>query len=146
MATHLNVLPNKIVNLQSFTIAPDNSLGNKFFYDRQADAPFVVPKGWSFIVTDIIVFASPLSGPIPDPNRFVFAVVSFTNGSERNFQASVFGDESKHFGLTSAIVIPPGHEPQFRNTTFSNSYAEAQLLGYFAEGSGLGPGEQVTFF
>jgi hypothetical protein len=146
MATHLNALPNKIVNLQTFTIPPDNSLGYKFFYDRQEGSQFAVPKGWSFIVTDVVIFASPLAGPIPDPDRFVYAVVSFTNGSERNFQASVFGDDTRHFSLTSAIVIPPGHEPQFRNTTFSNSSAEAQLIGYFTEGAGMRPGERATFF
>jgi hypothetical protein len=146
MTTHLKVQPHKIVNLQSFTVPPDNALGNRFFYDRQAGSPFAVPKGWSFIVTDIIVFPSPSSGPIPDPSRFVYAVISFTNGGERNFQASVFNDDFRHFSLTSAIVIPPGHAPQFRNTTFSNTPAEAQLLGYFTEGAGLGPGEVAKFF
>ncbi len=146
MTTHLKVQPNRIVNLQTFTIPPDNELGYRFYYDRQEGSPFYVPKGYSFIVTDIVVFASPLAGPIPDPSRFVYAIVSLTNGSERNFQVSVFGDDSRHFGLTGAMIVPPGHQPQFRNTTFSNSSAEAQLIGYFTEGAGLEPGEDVSFY
>ncbi|MDQ2987621.1 MAG: hypothetical protein M3R60_00795 [Pseudomonadota bacterium] len=141
--THLNVQPRQMVSLESMGIAPNNAGGNKFFYDRQSGSPFVVPRGWSFVVTDIIAFATPTGeGPIPNPNRFVLAVVSFTNGGERTFQVAMQGDGTFHFPLTGAFVIPAGHEPTFRNTTFSNSHAEAQLLGYFVHADGLGPGEK----
>ena len=132
-----------MVELSSMTIAPNNNTGNKFFYDRVASSPFQVPKGWSFVVTDIILYASPVAGPIPDPNRFVLVFVGFTNGEERSFQAAIRGDETKHFPLSGALVIPAGHEPTFRNTTFSNSHAEAKLLGYFVHSPGLAPGEKV---
>lgn len=142
--THLNVQPKKMVALSSMGIAPKNEVGNKFFYDRDSAAEFTVPKGWSFVVTDIIVYATPTQeGPIPNPNRFVFVVISFTNAGERTFQATILGDETKHFPLSGAFVVPAGHEPQFRNTTFSNSHAQGQLLGYFVQAEGLGPGEPV---
>lgn len=142
--THLNVEPRQMVELTSMTIAPNNSTGNLFFYDRDASAPFQVPKGWSFVVTDIIMYPSPVSeGPIPSPSRFVLAVVSFTNGGERNFQTAIEGDGTRHFPLSGAFVVPAGHAPQFRNTTFSNSHAEAQLLGYFVHAPGLAPGQVV---
>lgn len=138
---HLNVPQRKMVFLSSFTIPNDNSGGHQFFYDREASAPFSVPKGWSFIVTDIIVYASPLAGPLPDPNRYILAVVAFTNGEARQFTASFLTDNTMHAPLTGAYVVPSGHTPTFRNTTFSTSYAEANLLGYFVQGDGLGPGE-----
>lgn len=141
--THLNVQPRRMVALSSMGVAPNNELGNLFYYDRFPDAPFSVPKGWSFVVTDIIVYATPIAGPIPNPNRFVFVVVSFTNEINRFFQAAIQGDATKHFPLSGAFVVPAGHVPQFRNTTFSNSYAQGQLLGYFVQAVGLGPGEPV---
>jgi hypothetical protein len=139
--THLQVQPRKIVFLSSFTIAPNNQVGNRFFYDRHAEAEFSVPDGWSFLVTDIIVYASPVQGPLPDPNRYILAVIDFTNGGDRSFTAAVLTDATRHFPLTSAFVIPGGHAPAFRNTTFSTSHAEANLLGYFVQDDGLGPGE-----
>jgi hypothetical protein len=140
--THTNVLPNRMVALSSMTVSPDNSLGHLFFYDRNENSPFLVPRGWSFVVTDIIIFPA-TTGQIPNPNRFVLAVVSFTNGSDRVFEVAVTGDQTVQYGLTGAYVIPAGHAPQFRNTTFSNSTAEAKLLGYFVQAVGLNPGQVV---
>jgi hypothetical protein len=139
--THLNVHQKKMVYLSSFTIRNDNTGGHLFYYDRQFDAPFSVPKGWSFVVTDVTVAASPVAGPLPDPNRYILAVVNFTNNGERTFQASLLTDNTMHTAFTGAYVIPAGHTPTFRNTTFSTSYAEAKLLGYFVPGDALGPGE-----
>ncbi len=82
---HLNAPQRKMVFLSSFTIPNDNSGGHQFFYDRQPTAPFSVPQGWSFIVTDIIVYASPLAGPLPDPSRYILAMVAFTNGALRHW-------------------------------------------------------------
>ncbi|WP_426103496.1 hypothetical protein [Massilia sp. TSP1-1-2] len=139
--THLNVSQKKMVFLSSFTIPNDNTGGHKFYYDRQFSAPFSVPKGWSFVVTDITVAASPVSGPLPDPKRYILAIVAFTNGEERHFEASLLTDNTMHTPLSGAYVIPSGHTPTFRNTTFSTSHAEAKLIGYFVPGDGLGPGE-----
>jgi hypothetical protein len=142
--THLNVAPRQMVNLSSMDIAPNNSPGNLFYYDRNARSPFQVPKGWSFVVTDVIVYSSPIGeGPVPSPSRFVLAVVSFTNGGDRILTVTVEGDATRHFPLSGAFVIPAGHAPEFRNTTFSNTHAEAKLLGYFVHAPGLGPGEVV---
>ena len=133
----------RIVNVSSFTIANDNSGGHKFYYDRQYPRVFSIPKGWSFVVTDIIVYASPVQGPIPDPNRYILAVVSFTNGGGRHFIASFLNDTTMHYPLSGGYVIPSGHTPEFRNTTFSTSHAEANFLGYFVKGNGLDAGESV---
>lgn len=138
--THLNVNQRKIVHLVTRPIPADNTGGHPFFYDETTTA-FSVPKGWSFVVTDIFVWASPLQGPIPDPHRFIFAVVNFDNGGDRIFEAEVLTDVTGHFPLSGAYVVPAGHTPTFRNTTFSTSHAKARLLGYVVEGDGLKPGE-----
>jgi hypothetical protein len=129
------------VFVSSFTIANDNSGGHEFYYDRQYPHVFSVPEGWSFVVTDIIVYASPVQGSIPDPNRYILAVVNFTNNGARHFVASFLNDNTRHYPLSGGYVIPSGHTPSFRNTTLSTSYAEANLLGYFVEGNGLNSGE-----
>jgi hypothetical protein len=141
--THLQVHQKRIVNVSSFTITNDNSQGHKFYYDRQHPRVFSVPKGWAFVVTDIIVYASPVQGPIPDPNRFILAVVNFTNGGARHFTALFSGDNTMHYPLGGGYVVPSGHTPEFRNTTFSSSHAEANLLGYFVKGNGLDANESA---
>jgi hypothetical protein len=142
--THLRVHPKSIVNAASLAIPPDNTPGHRFYYDRQGGALFFVPDGWCFIVTDITVAAAPMQPPMPDPDRYILATVCFTNGGERHFNASVLHDVTAHYQLGGAFVIPGGHTPEFRNTTFSTSHAEARLLGYFLKGDALLPGE--SFF
>jgi hypothetical protein len=142
--THLRVHQKAIVHVASLAIPPDNTGGHRFYYDRQGGAVFSVPDGWCFIVTDITVAAAPLQPPMPDPDRYILATVSFTNGGERCFNASVLHDVTAHYQLGGAMVIPGGHTPEFRNTMFSTSHAEARLLGYFLKGEALQPGE--SFF
>jgi hypothetical protein len=142
--THLRVHQKAIVNVASLAIPPDNTSGHRFYYDRQGGAPFSVPQGWCFIVTDITVAAAPMQPPMPDPDRYILATVSLTNGGERCFNASVLHDVTAHYQLGGALVIPGGHTPEFRNTMFSTSHAEARLLGYFLKGEALQPGE--SFF
>jgi hypothetical protein len=142
--THLRVHQKAIACAASMAIAPDNTSGHRFYYDRQASTVFAVPQGWSFIVTDITVSASPLQPPMPDPNRYILATVHFTNGGERSFNVAVLSDATAHYQLGGAYVIPGGHTPEFRNTMFSTSHAEARLLGYFIKGEALQPGE--SFF
>lgn len=138
--THLNVHPRQIVHLVTRPIAPDNLGMHPFFYD-ETNNEFSVPKGWSFLVTDIFVWASPLQGPIPDPNRYILAVVNFDNGGSRIFEAEMLTDRIAHFPLTGAYVVPGGNAPTFRNTSFSTSHAKARLLGYVVKEEGLQPGE-----
>jgi hypothetical protein len=59
--THLNVEVENLINLESFCMNNDNSSDNQFFYDRQSQSPFSIPKGFSFVVTDIIVFPNCIS-------------------------------------------------------------------------------------
>lgn len=138
--THLNVHQRKIVQLATHTIENNNIGAHPFYYDNSATV-FSVPKGWSFLVTDIFIFSSPLQGPIPDPGRFIFGVINFSNFGDRIFEGAVLTDATGHFPLSGAYVIAAGHAPTFRNTSFSTSHAKARLLGYFVEGNGLQPGE-----
>jgi hypothetical protein len=138
--THLNVHQRKIVHLATHTIQNNNIGAHPFYYDSSATV-FSVPKGWSFLVTDIFLFSSPVQGPIPDPDRFILGVINFSNFGDRIFEGAVLTDATGHFPLSGAYVIPAGHAPTFRNTSFSTSYAKARLLGYFVAGNGLQPGE-----
>src|SRR4030095_13705752 len=56
--THLNVRVGEIVNLESNCIPADNSLSHRFFYDGPGLNQFVIPQGYSFVVTDIIAHPS----------------------------------------------------------------------------------------
>jgi hypothetical protein len=138
--THLNVHQRRIVHLVTRPAPPNNSGGHRFFYD-ETETAFAVPRGWSFLVTDVFVWPSPLQGPIPDPNRFIFVVVNFDNTGDRILEAQVRTDVTRHFPLSGAFVIPSGHAPTLRNTSFSTSHAKAKLLGYFVAGNGLQSGE-----
>ena len=50
--THLNVPVKHLVNLVTMQLPKDNS-SNPFYYDRQATAPFSVPKRCAFVITDV---------------------------------------------------------------------------------------------
>jgi hypothetical protein len=86
-----------VASVASMAIPPDNTGGHRFYYDRQAASVFSVPPGWSFIVTDITVSASPLQPPMPDPQRYILATVHFTNGGERSFNAAVLTNAGESF-------------------------------------------------
>lgn len=136
--THLNVKVKNLVSLESFCIINDNN-PQEFFYDREGNAPFSIPNGFSFVVTDIIVK--------PDCDRlrldpdFPTLVVVESPQSVRSFGAQFFGTETKHYALTGGIAYPAGSTPQLRNTTFSGGLVGVQLLGYFIEGTALSPGQ-----
>jgi hypothetical protein len=46
----------ELVNVESFCI--DNEINNdvRFYYDRRLESPFVIPEGYSFVVTDIVAY------------------------------------------------------------------------------------------
>ena len=143
--THLGVHQQRIVHASSFTIANDNDGGNQFWYDRHHPSLLTVPDGWAFIVTDVMVEPSPVSGEgIQDSDRFILAVISFDNQGYRTFLARFTGDSNQHYPFSGGYVIPGGHTPTFRNTTLSTCHAEASLLGYFVEGSALNPGQAAV--
>lgn len=136
--THLNVNIGEIVSLESFCILNDNSLTNQFYYDRQASAPFVIPAGYSFVVTDIV--AQPSCDVAPgDPTDFYLALVEGPQ-AVRKYTLQFRGDEIVQYTLNGGITYPSGFEPRPRNTTSSAGRIQIQLLGYFVEDDALAPG------
>ncbi len=136
--THLNVRVGELVSLESFCILNDNSSDNEFYYDRNGSSPFVIPAGYSFVVTDII--AKPACAIVAgDPDDFYLALVEGPQ-SARSYTIRLRGDEVVQYTLNGGIAYPSGNEPRPRNTAFSAERIEIQLLGYFVEGDALAPG------
>jgi hypothetical protein len=140
--THLNVRVGNLVHLMSLCMPNDNSLNNQFFYDRVESAPFSIPEGFSFVVTDVIVVPN-CGGEVPvGQNFFTIAVVEGPLGREfRLFLARFSGQDGRHFPFTGGIAYPAGVVPRPRNTPSSSGNVEIQLLGYFIRGTALAPGE-----
>ena len=138
--THLNGSSRQIVQASTFCLQNNNTRG-PFFYDRRERSPFVVPKGFSFVITDIIITPC-----IVDPNltdRFL-VVVDIGDGS-RNFVAGYIGAITQHYHLTGGIVVPEETTVAGRNTTASSSLVDVVLLGYFVKGPGLDEGQPFPF-
>ena len=138
--THLNVRVRDLVNLVSFCISNDNRFDNQFYYDRQFQAPFSIPEGFSFVVTDIIVTPNCAGGVPFEESFFTFALVEGPHAN-RFFRAKFFGQDVRHFTFTGGIAYPAGAIPRPRNTDLSSGSVELQLLGYFISGTALTPGE-----
>jgi hypothetical protein len=47
---------NRIANLETEQLSSNNTV-HPFFYDRDFNSPFSIPKDYSFVITDIIVNA-----------------------------------------------------------------------------------------
>lgn len=126
---------NALANLQTFQVPNDNSGGHVFYYDRQFNAPFgTVPEKLAFVVTDVFIHVSSFN-----PNNLYLVVINFGNG--RSFSSSFTGQSTQHYALSGGWVIPGGHAPSARNTTFSDGPIEVRLVGYFVKGPGPAPGE-----
>jgi len=134
--THLGVPPSQIVNLHTQTLLNDNSGGNTFFYDRMGSSEFIVPPKYSFVVTDVILAPNDLS----ETDDYLVVVNIGPNGS-RTFAVRSVNQRELHFAFTGGMVMPSGHTPTARNTTFSTNSCEIQLLGYFVKGKALDEGE-----
>jgi hypothetical protein len=141
--THLGVSMDRIVNLVTFQLKNDN-VSQPFYFDRQQLAPFDVPEGFSFVVTDIIVNPEITNF---SANQFFLVVITIDGG--RSFTIRCDG-HTAHYSLTGGLVIPEkctsgANRLGVRNTTFSKGPIEAQILGYFVEvAAGLGVGERFT--
>lgn len=141
--THLGVSVDRIVNLVTFQLKNDNT-SQPFYYDRQGNAPFDVPEGFSFLVTDIIVNPEITSF---SAKQFFLVVITIDGG--RSFTIRCDG-HTAHYSLAGGLVIPEkctsgAKRLDARNTTFSTGPAEAQIQGYFVEVSaGLGVGIPFT--
>jgi len=128
--THLDVPVRHLVNLVTMQLPKDNS-SNPFYYDRQATAPFGVPKRCAFVITD--VFVNP-------------EITSYAAGQFYLVLVTVDGGRSITIG---GLVVPAPGVPTpgtkgvvARNTTYSSGPVEVQLLGYFVKNaSGLGVGQ-----
>lgn len=140
--THLGVSIDKLVNIFTMQLPKDNK-PNPFYYDRQASAPFSIPDGFSFVITDVIVN--------PDITSFStaqFFMVVITIDGGRTITVRCDG-HTAHYPLTGGLVVPGPNVPGIgskgvdaRNTTFSTGPVEVQLLGYFVKvASGLGVGK-----
>lgn len=140
--THLNVPVNKLVSVESFCILNDNSLTQRFYFDRQLSAPLSIPKGYSFVVTDIIVDPDCAGSVVANPAAPTLAIVEGPL-AVRHFGAKFFGKDIKHYALTGGIAYSSTNVPRPRNTTFSETRVEIQLLGYFVRGAAPEPGEPV---
>jgi hypothetical protein len=139
--THLEVPSSRIINLSTFCMTNDNT-SRPYFYDRASSAPFsMVPEGFSFVITDIII--DPCGLQLPKPTDKLLVVVSI--GCCRSFSSGYREAVTQHYPLTGGFVIPEGTSVAGRNTTFSTTGAEVQLLGYFVRGPGLGVGLPFPF-
>jgi hypothetical protein len=135
--THLNVKVNELVSLETFVVPNDNSGDSLFYYDRQSSSPFTIPTGYSFVVTDIIMDPETVG---VDDNKFYLVLVE-TDITVRKFTARFKGTDTRHYTLTGGLVFPEEYEPTARNTTFSSTGINVQILGYFVKGKGLNPGQ-----
>lgn len=142
--THLNVPADQIVNLVTMQLKNDNT-GQPLYFDRQVTAPFKIPKGYCFVITDIFVnpevtgFAA---------NQFYLVVVTADGGRSITVRSD---GRTAHLPIEGGLVVPgpgvpsPGSKGlEARNTTFSVGPAEVQVLGYFIKGDGLGVGQPFT--
>ena len=133
--THLNVRAGQIVNLDTFCITQD---GNKhtLYFDRSSK-PFEIPQGYSFVVTDIIVYPA-FCTLDPDPNaRWVFLLEGSLG---RHFQVAFRGDTTMHYGLTGGLAYGPDNLPAVRmlqGTELNSALLDVQVLGYFVKGNAM---------
>jgi len=129
-----------IVNLVTMQVPKDNS-EQLFYFDRMA--PFNVPSGYSFVITD--VFVNPEITAFA-PNQFYLVVITADGGRSITVRSD---GQTRHLALATGLVVPAPETPSpgskglsVRNTTFSAGPVEVQLLGYFVRvATGLGVGK-----
>ncbi len=138
--THLNVTSRRIVNVSTYCLPNDNSGDHPFYYDRQKQQFDPVPRGWSFVITDIIIT---MCHAEPNQTDRFGVVVEVLDG--RAFTAGFVGALTQHYHLTGGLVVPEEKWIVGRNTTSSSSSVNVQLLGYFVRGPGLGLGVPFPF-
>jgi hypothetical protein len=121
---------------------PNTNAAQPFYFDRQATAPFKVPPGYSFVITDVFVNPEVTSFAA---SQFYLVVVTADGGRSISIRSD---GHTRHVGLASGLVVPEPSTPspgakglEVRNTTFSSGPVEVQLLGYFVRVvTGLGVG------
>jgi hypothetical protein len=134
----------RIVNLVTMHLKNDNT-SQFFYFDRQATAPFSIPPGYCFVITD--VFVNP-EGTSFSVTQFYLVVITADGGRSITMRSD---GRTAHLDLRSGVVVPgpntalPGAKGLgARNTTFSVGPVEVQVLGYF-EKEAIGPGVGKPF-
>jgi len=122
---------------------PNNNAAQHFYFDRQSTAPFKVPPGYSFVITDVLVNPEVTSFVT---SQFYLVVVTVDGGRSVTVRSD---GRTAHLALSTGLVVPEPSTPSpgskgldVRNTTFSSGPVEVQLLGYFVRvATGLGVGK-----
>lgn len=131
-----------IANLVTMQV-PKNNAAQPFYFDRQNTAPFRVPPGYSFVITDVFVNPEVTSF---GPNQFYLVVITADGGRSITIRSD---GRTRHVALATGLVVPEPSTPspgskglEVRNTTFSAGPVEVQALGYFVRvATGLGVGQ-----
>ena len=143
--TQGNISVETIANLLTMQLT-NNNTAQPFYFDRQATAPFAVPPGYSFVITDVIINPQVTSFAA---GQFFLVVVTADGGRSITVQSD---GHMTHLALASGLVVPAPSTPSpgakglsGRNTTFSTGPVEIQLLGYFVRvATGLGVGQAFS--
>lgn len=138
--THLAVPSNQLVHLVIASIPNDNSSGHFFRFDYSGPAFRAVPRGMSFVVTDVFVTPQPQSLEelleLDATDRYT-VVINIGSLGSRFIVANFVGASQVHLRLGGGIVAPAGATVSARNTTSSKHAVQVQLLGYLIKGAGL---------
>lgn len=132
--THLGVPVHRLISLESGGArTPEEEA--RFYVDGAAagGAPYVVPEGWSLVVTDISVL-----GPLVVNDMNLPITILFGDNGYRRFSTHVHVRESCHHRLGAGIVVPSGASPRVRAPADEVS---VQLLGYLVEHPGNAEGQ-----
>jgi hypothetical protein len=128
--THVAVPVGQILNLVSEVAPNDNSGGHGFSFDNSGP-PFLVPKGFAFVATDVQIRA--VSAVAPTDHFVVF--VNFDTSSSRFFQADYSGSIFYHTFQTG-FVSAAETTPTVRTST-GTAGVVVHLQGYLVKGAAL---------
>jgi hypothetical protein len=136
---------NRIANLETAQLSNDNT-PNPFFFDRDFNSPFSIPKDFSFVITDIIVNAEVTNF---GASQFFLVVLTIDGGRSITVRCNA---STTHLPLKIGLVVPgptvpsPGSKGlSARNTSFSNGPVSIQVTGYFVTGAtALAVGQPFT--
>jgi hypothetical protein len=131
--THLGVPLGQILNLSTQVVPNDNTGGHTFGYDYNGPT-FVVPQGYSFVVTDIEVVPA-VAGFNPSDE---YRTDIYFDPAGRFLTAAFLGASYNH-SFASGFVIASGATPTVSNSAVSAYPVVVQLQGYLTKGSGLPP-------
>lgn len=102
--SQVNISVETIANLLTMQLA-NNNTAQPFYFDRQPGAPFKVPKGYSFVITDVIVNPQVTSFAA---GQFFLVVVTADGGRSITVQSD---GHMTHLALASGLVVPEPSTP-----------------------------------